>query len=285
MGERIVYVNGDFLPESEATVSVFDRAFLFADGVYEVSAVLDGGLVDNARHLARLGRSLEEVGMAMPMAPDRIAAVQREVVARNGLAEGALYMQVSRGTADRDFLFDPRLTPTFVMFTQARPLVSSPLADRGIRVRSTPDNRWGRCDIKTVQLLPASLAKQAAHDAGYDDAWFVDDGFVTEGTSNNAFILSSAGVIVTRHLGPEILAGITRTAVLEIAAERGLTVEERPFSLDEALDAEEAFVSSATALVLPVVAIDDQPIGSGAPGGVSLDIRNRYIERARALIT
>jgi D-alanine transaminase len=280
--ERIVYVNGEYVPEGAATVSVFDRGFLFADGVYEVSAVLGGRLVDNQRHLDRLGRSLGELGMSMPLPVEDLVAAQRETVVRNGLVEGALYLQVTRGAGDRDFLIDGSLRPTVVMFTQARPLVDSPLATRGCRVCTVPETRWARRDIKTVQLLPASLAKQAAHDAGYDDAWFVEDGFVTEGSSNNAFIITPDGSIVTRHLGSEILPGITRTAVLEIARDHGMTVEERSFSLDEAYGAAEAFISSATAMVLPVVAIDDVDVGAGVPGKVTLDIRRRYIERAVA---
>ena len=229
---RIVYVNGQFVPESEAHISVFDRGFLFADGVYEVSSVLDGGLVDNASHLARLERSLGELGMTSPASPDEIVRAQKELIARNDLDEGIVYLQITRGPADRDFAYPAEPTPTLVMFTQKKALVDNPAA-RGITIITVPELRWQRRDVKTVGLLAASMAKQAALDAGADDAWMVEDGFVTEGTSNNAWIVTGGGVVVTRHLGNEILHGITRAVVLRLARERQITIEERPFTVEE----------------------------------------------------
>ncbi len=216
---RIVYVNGEYLPEEDAKISVFDRGFLFADGVYEVSSVLDGKLVDNAAHLVRLARSLGELRMESPLPPAEIEAVQNEMIARNNLVEGALYLQVSRGAADRDFSIPKDAKPSLVMFTQAKKLADNPAAQKGWSVILVEDIRWKRRDIKTVQLLAPSLAKQAALDAGADDAWMVEGGFVTEGTSNNAWIVKG-GKLITRHLSPEILHGITRRAVMR-ACRRG----------------------------------------------------------------
>lgn len=279
---RTVYVNGAFVDEREARVSIFDRGFLFADAVYEVSAVLGGRLVDNDAHLARLARSLDELGMKMPCSERELVDIQRELIARNALDEGALYLQVSRGAADRDFRFPRDATPTLVMFTQSRTLVDDPVAARGLSVITVPDLRWKRRDIKTVGLLPASMARQQAADAGVDDAWMVEDGKITEGSSNNAHIVTANGCIVTRHLGNEILHGITRAAVLELSRREGIEVQERPFTVDEALSASEAFVTSATAFVCPVVRIDGQAIGDGSPGPVTTRLREVYIELARA---
>jgi D-alanine transaminase len=278
---RIVYVNGEFVPEEEARVSVFDRAFLFADGVYEVSSVIDGKLVDNAAHLRRLQRSLEELRMPRPASDEAIVRIQKEIVARNGVTEGTVYLQVTRGAADRDFAFPKQATPGLVVFSQARSVVDTPAARTGIKVITVPDLRWKRRDIKTVGLLAASLAKQQALEAGADDAWMVEDGYVTEGSSNNAYIVNADGVVVTRHLGSEILHGITRAAVLRLSQEHGVAVQERPFTVDEALAAREAFVTSASAFVLPVVSIDGQLLADGRPGPVARRLRALYIERAR----
>lgn len=279
---RIVYVNGDFVPEEEAKLSVFDRAFLFADGVYEVSAVIDGRLVDNEGHLARLERSLAELRLKAPVPLPAIPGIQRELVARNELDEGLVYLQVTRGAADRDFALPSDATPSLVMFSQQRNLLESPKAAQGIAVITTPDLRWQRRDIKTVQLLAASLAKQTAIDAGADDAWLVDDGLITEGTSSNAYIVTADGTIVTRAPSESILQGITRGAVLRLAVEAELAVEERGFSADEARAASEAFATSATSFVNPVVRIDGQTIGDGTPGPITLRLRDLYIEMARA---
>ena len=279
---RIVYVNGRFLPEAEAHISVFDRGFLFGDGVYEVSSVLDGGLVDNAAHLARLERSLGELGMASPASPEEIVRAQKELIARNDLTEGVVYLQITRGPADRDFAYPSEPKPTLVMFTQKKSLVDNPLAAHGITVVTVPEMRWRRRDIKTVGLLAASMAKQAALDAGADDAWMVEDGFVTEGTSNNAWIVTAEGVVVTRHLGHDILHGITRASVLRLARERQIAIEERPFTVDEAKSAAEAFITSASAFVIPVIGIDGETIGDGKPGAIAGRLREIYIESARA---
>ena len=280
---RIVYVNGQFVPESEARVSVFDRGFLFGDGVYEVSAVVGGGLVDNAAHLTRLERSLGELGMVSPAAPDEIVRAQKELIERNDLEEGIVYLQVTRGPADRDFAYPAEPKPTLVMFTQKKALVDNPAA-RGITIITVPELRWQRRDVKTVGLLAASMAKQAALDAGADDAWMVEDGFVTEGSSNNAWIVTDGGVVVTRHLGNEILHGITRAVVLRLARERQITIEERPFTVEEAKSAAEAFITSASSFVLPVIGIDGETIGDGRPGPITRRLREIYVESARASV-
>ena len=281
---RIVYVNGRFVPESEAHVSIFDRGFLFGDGVYEVSSVLDRGLVDNSAHLARLERSLGELGMALPATPDEIVRAQKELIARNDLDEGTIYLQITRGPADRDFAYPAEPKPTLVMFTQKKSILDNPLAARGITVITVPDLRWRRRDIKTVGLLAASMAKQAALDAGADDVWMVEDGVVTEGSSNNAYIVTGDGVVVTRHLGSEILHGITRAAVLRLAREHQIAVEERAFTVDEAKSAAEAFITSASSFVIPVTGIDGETIGDGRPGAITTRLREIYIESARASV-
>src|SRR6056297_58353 len=282
---RTVYVNGDYIPETEATVSIFDRAFLMADGVYEVTSVLGGKLIDFEGHLARLERSLTELDMLKPAAFDDLLDIHRELVRLNEIDEGMVYLQITRGSdGDLDFAFpDPETTePTIVLFTQSKPgLANSPAARTGLKVISIPDQRWGRRDIKTVQLLYPSMGKMMAKAAGADDAWMVEDGHVTEGTSNNAYIVPRDGRIVTRHLGTEILHGITRVAVLRFAREAQMKVEERPFTLDEARDAAEAFVTSATTFVTPVVAIDGTPLGDGRPGPVARRLREIYMEESR----
>ncbi len=277
---RIVYVNGEYLPEEEAKVSVFDRGFLFADGVYEVTSVLEGKLLDFEGHMRRLRRSLAELDMAAPASDAELLEIHRELVARNGVREGLVYLQVTRGAADRDFVYPAGVQPTLVMFTQEKQIVQSPAAEKGIRVISIPDERWGRRDIKTVQLLYPSMGKMMAKAAGADDAWMVEEGFVTEGTSNNAYIVKG-GRIITRHLGNEILHGITRAAVLRLAREAQMDVEERPFTIEEAQGADEAFITSATTFVQPVVAIDDVEIGGGRPGPVARRLREIYVEEGR----
>ncbi len=280
---RTVYVNGAYVPEDEAAISIFDRGFLFADGVYEVTSVLDGKLIDFDGHAKRLERSLSELDMPQPMASDELLAVHRELLALNDLTEGMIYLQVTRGSdGDRDFVFpDPDETkPSVVLFTQAKSIAQSAAAETGIRVISIEDIRWGRRDIKTVQLLYPSMGKMMAKKAGADDAWMIEEGFVTEGTSNNAYIVKD-GKIVTRHLGNEILHGITRAAVLRFAHEAQMTVEERSFNLGEAMNADEAFITSASTFVMPVVEIDGQSIGNGAPGPVAKRLREIYLEESR----
>ncbi len=281
---RIVYVNGNYVPESEAKVSVFDRGFLMADGVYEVTSVLDGRIVDFDGHARRLARSLSELDMACPVDDAELLTIHKELVARNNVDEGMVYLQITRGApAERDFAFpDPSTVPsTIVLFTQSKPgLADSPLAKKGMRVISIPDVRWGRRDIKTVQLLYPSLGKMMAKKAGVDDAWMVEEGVVTEGTSNNAYIVKD-GTIVTRQLGHEILAGITRNAVLRFAHEAQMRIEERAFSIAEAQAADEAFITSATTFVMPVVEIDGTAIGTGAPGPIARRLREIYLEESR----
>ena len=279
---RIVYVNGEFLPEEEAKISVFDRGFLFADGVYEVSTVIRGKLVENEGHLKRLGRSLAELKMAPPCSDAEIEAVQKEVVTRNQLDEGMIYLQVTRGAADRDFAFPEDAKSSLVMFTQEKSVLESKSAEKGISVVTLPDIRWKRRDIKTVGLLAQSLAKQQALDAGANDAWMVEDGYITEGSSNNAFIVTADGKLVTRDLSNEILHGITRKAVLALAERDGIEIEERAFTPEEAYEAAEAFSTSASSFVMPVVRIDDRIMSNGAPGPVSKRLRELYIEMALA---
>ena len=276
---RIVYVNGDFLPEEDAKISVFDRGFLFADAVYEVTSVINGQLVDSDGHMARLARSLAELRMEMPMPAEEIEAIERELVARNKLVEGGIYLQVGRGAADRDFAFPMQASQSVVIFTMARKLIDNPAAARGLAVITVPDIRWQRRDIKTVQLLAASLAKQEALDAGADDAWMVENGFITEGTSNNTHIVVG-GKLITRPLSNEILHGITRRAMLRLAEEDDIAIVERLFTVAEAQAADEAFITSATAFVLPVVKIDGKAIGDGKPGPVTQRLRALYIEEA-----
>lgn len=277
---RTVYVNGQYLPENEATVSIFDRGFLFADGVYEVTSVIGGKLLDFDGHAVRLERSLNELEMAHPVTKDELLEIHRQLVERNEITDGLVYLQITRGAADRDFAYPKDAEPTIVLFTQNKPgLAQSPVADKGMTVISIEDQRWGRRDIKTVQLLYPSMGKMAAKAQGADDAWMVEDGFVTEGTSNNAYIIKD-NVLITRHLGNEILHGITRKAVLEFARVAQITVEERSFTMEEAKAADEAFITSATTFVMPVVQIDDTPIGSGQPGPLTKRLREIYLEES-----
>jgi len=281
---RTVYVNGNYLPENEATISIFDRGFLMADGVYEVTSVLDGKLIDFAGHAKRLERSLKELDMPHPAELPDLLDIHRELVRVNGIVEGLVYLQITRGApGDRDFAFpDPETTaPTVVLFTQNKPgLIDSPAARIGIKVISVDDLRWARRDIKTVQLLYPSMGKMIAKAAGVDDAWMVEDGHVTEGTSNNAYIVQGS-TIITRHLGNEILHGITRAAVLRFAREAQMTVEERSFTIAEAQAADEAFITSASAFVMPVVEVDGQAVGTGSPGPVAARLRAIYLEESR----
>lgn len=276
---RTVYCNGEFLPEEDAKVSIFDRGFLFADGVYEVTSVLNGKLIDFDGHAKRLERSLGELQMASPVTTEELLEIHRKLVAENNIEEGMIYLQITRGNpGDRDFAFPPSDTkPTIVLFTQTANLLHNPKVDQGMKVVSVEDKRWARRDIKTVQLLYPSLAKMAAKAAGADDAWMVEDGAVTEGSSNNAYIVKG-GKIITRHLGNEILHGITRAAVLRFAKSAQMEVEERAFTLEEAKEADEAFVTSASTFVMPVVQIDDTPVGTGTPGSVALRLREIYLD-------
>ncbi|GLH80939.1 D-amino-acid transaminase [Bradyrhizobium sp. SSBR45G] len=282
--DPIAYVNGAFVPLSEAKVSVLDRGFLFADGIYEVAAVLDGKLIDSASHLQRLERSVGEIGLALPESLSRIEELQKELVARNALDQGMVYLQVTRGAdKSRDFPFPKGdVKPTLVMFVTAKNIVDAPSAKTGIGVITVPDIRWARRDIKSVALLAQVLAKQAAAAAGAGEAWMVEDGHVTEGGSSSAFILTPDDVIVTRPNSNAILPGCTRKAVVKLAEERQLKVEERLFTVEEALAAKEAFITSASSFVQPVVTIDGKPVGDGKPGPVASRLREIYVDFARA---
>ena len=280
---RIVYVNGDYVPETEAKVSVFDRGFLMADGVYEVTSILDGKLIDFAGHCRRLARSLGELAIANPHSDEDWLAIHREIVSQNAVTEGMVYLQVTRGNpGDRDFAYPPADTaPTVVLFTQSKPgLADAPAAKTGWKVISIPDIRWGRRDIKTVQLLYPSMGKMMAKAAHADDAWLVEDGFVTEGTSNNTYIVRG-DTIITRALSNDILHGITRAAVLRFAKEAQMKVEERSFTVAETKGADEAFITSASAFVMPVVEIDGANIGTGKPGPVAARLREIYLDEMR----
>ncbi len=276
---RTVYLNGGWLPEADAKVSIFDRGFLFADAIYEVTGVVGGKLLEYEGHSARLQRSTAELGISCPLSPDQLLEVHREIVRLNDLKEGLIYLQISRGTADRDFAYPVDPTPTLTLFTQAKAVLDNPRAKTGISVALVPDLRWGRRDIKTVQLLYPSMAKMEAAAKGADDAWLVEDGFVTEASSATAHIITKNGTLITRQLSHAILHGITRASVLDIAKEAGIVYEERAFTPEEALDAAEAFITSATNFVLPVVAIDGKAIGDGKPGPLTLKLRHLYVEQ------
>ena len=283
--DPIAYVNGSFVPLADAKVSVLDRGFLFADGIYEVSAVLEGRLVDNEAHLARLQRSVGEIALPLPETLERIKKIQHELITRNDLTEGVVYIQVTRGAAPRDFVFPKGVKPSLVMFTQQKNLVDAPSAKSGIGVITVPDIRWQRRDIKSVGLLAQVLAKQAAAEAGCQEAWMIEDGKVTEGGSSSAFILTQDDVLVTRPNSSAILPGCTRKSVIALAEERQLRVEERAFSVDEALAAKEAFITSASSFVQPVVTIDGSNVATGEPGPVATRLREIYVAFARASST
>ncbi len=279
---QLAYVNGDFLPLAEARVSVLDRGFLFADGVYEVTAILDGRLIDLDSHLARLQRSLGELDMPMPETRDRIAALHHALLDRSGVTEGLIYLHVTSGAAaERDFLPPANGTPSLVMFTQAKNLSDNPAARTGIAVATVPDLRWARRDIKSVALLAQVLAKRQAAAAGAQEAWMIEDGRITEGASSTAYIVRG-GTIVTRENSSAILPGCTRRALLALARERQMRIEERPFTVAEALSSDEAFTTSATSFVLPVVRIDGQSIADGRPGPLTMRLRALYLEFARS---
>ena len=281
MKERIVYVNGEFLNESEAKVSVFDRGFLFADAVYEVTAIIDRKILEWDGHIKRLQRSLKELGMNLPIKASELLDIHYNLISKNNLTEGLIYLQITRGEDDRSFDYpDEGVKQTIVLFTQVKSLQETNLAKNGLKVISVPDMRWGRRDIKTVQLLAPSMCKMMAKKSNKDDAWMIQDGFVTEGTSNNAYIITKNNVLITRNLSNDILAGVTRRSILKYAKEAQIKIEERPFTIEEAKDASEAFVSSATTFIGPVVEIDNIKIGDGKPGKQSLRLREIYIQES-----
>lgn len=282
---RCIYVDGRYLPYAAAAVHAEDRGFQFGDAVYEVCEVRDGRLIDVTRHLDRLERSLSELAITPPMGRRAWLQVLREVVRRNRVRDGALYLQVSRGAAPRDFPFPrPDTLPTVVCLARSRSRAKAETAaEVGISVKTSPDMRWGRCDIKTVMLLPSVLAKEAARAAGAKEAWLVDAaGFVTEGASSNAWIVDAEGRLITRPCDTAILRGVTRTTLIDALAREGLTLVERAFTVEEAKHAREAFVTSATNAVMPVVRIDDVAIGNGEPGGIATRLRAIFHELAEA---
>ena len=276
----MIYINGDYVLEKDAVVSIFDRGFLMADAVYEVTAVLNGKMVGFDGHWARLQRSLGELQLACPLSRAELLAIHRELIARNNLTHGGVYVQITRGNpGDRDYVITD-MTPTIVLFTQDSPdPINDSAADKGWRVMTAPDLRWRRRDIKSVQLLYPSLVKTEAVRQGFDDAWLIEDGAITEGTSNNAYIIKD-GVIITRALSHDILHGVTRANLLAYAEARQMKVEIRPFTLTEAKNADEAFVTSASAYVMPVVSIDGHAIGDGKPGSHALNLRKIFIEES-----
>lgn len=279
---RIAYVNGRYVRHADACVHIEDRGYQFADGVYEVCEVARGYIVDMARHLDRLDRSLRELSIAWPMSRSTLEIVVGEVVRRNRVVNGLVYLQVTRGVAPRDFLFPANTKPSLVVTARkADPAIAARRAENGIKVVTVPENRWDRVDIKTVGLLPNVLAKEKAKAAGAQEAWFVDtDGNVKEGGSSNAWIVTRDGVLVTRPAEHGILRGITRTTLFDVAAKFGLKIEERGFSVAEAKAAREAFISSATTIALPVVAIDGDPVANGHPGSVTLSLREALFDIA-----
>lgn len=282
---RIAYVNGRYLPRRQAKVDIEDRGYQFSDGVYEVCEVRAGQLIDERRHLARLERSLSELQIAQPMPQAALNVVLHEVVHRNRVRDGLVYMQVSRGVARRDHAFPAgNIAPSIVVTARSTNAeANEKIAADGIAVITMPDNRWERVDIKSISLLPNVLAKQAARSQGAKEAWLVDkSGRITEGSSSNAWIINRDGKLITRHLDHGILPGITRAVLIESLKSHGLELEERAFTVDEAYAAREAFVTSATQQVMPVVRIDGRPIGNGAPGLIATALRRDYHKHAEA---
>ena len=277
---RIVFLNGSFLPIEEAKVPFMDRGFMFGDGVYEGVGVLDGRLVDNEAHLERLERSLREVRIPNPYTRAEWTRLEEEIARRNGMMEGFIYFQVTRGVAERDFTFPENATPTVAMFTQAKAILDAPAAKTGIAVITVPDLRWSRRDIKSLNLLAQVLVKQAAKEAGVQEAWMVEDGYVTEGGSSSGFIITKEGRIVVRPLSNAILPGITRKALLALSKDAGIELEERMFTVEEAYGAAEAFMTSASMFVTPIVSIDGRAVGDRKPGPITKKLREIYIRMA-----
>jgi len=280
---RIAYVNGRYLPQRAAAVHVEDRGYQFSDGIYEVCEVRGGCMIDQRRHLARLKRSLQELRIEMPMSEAALAIVMRECIRRNRVRDGLIYLQITRGVAPRDHGFPPPGTrPSVVVTAHGIDVAGNErIAADGVAVITVPDNRWQRVDIKSISLLPNVLAKQAAREKGAKEAWFVDGGgHVTEGSSSNAWIVTRSGKVVTRPADNGILRGITRTVLIGVIRAQGLEFEERPFTVEEAYGAREAFLTSASQIVMPVVRIDDRPVGNGAPGSVATALRAEFHHHA-----
>jgi D-alanine transaminase len=276
---RIVYVNGEYLPEAEGKISIFDRGFLFADGVYEVTPIVNGRVVDYDAHAERLDRSLNELRIAWPCAKEELRTMHVELIKRNKLNEGLIYLQVTRGVADRMFNFPKNITSTLIAFTMPMVLVDNDNARTGVKVITTPDIRWLRRDIKSVMLLAPVLGKQEAYEKGANEAWMVEDGHVTEGTSSNAYIVVGQKVI-TRPLSNRILAGCTRRALKRLSAEHNIEIEERLFTVEEAYAADEAFLTSASQFVMPITEIDGHRVGGGQPGPVTRKLRELFLQEA-----
>ena len=277
---RIVHLNGQYLPEQEAKVSIFDRGYVFGDGVYEVTAVVDGKLVDYEPHMERLERSLRELQLAWPCSKEALREMHEELARRNKLTEGVIYMQVTRGVAEREFSFPKDVPSSIMAFTQQKTIIGNPKAETGVKVITFPDIRWKRRDIKSIALLPQCLGKQRAVEAGAFEGWMVEDGAVTEGTSSTAYIVMGNSVI-TRPLSNAVLPGVTRKSLMKLATEHNITIEERPFSVKEAQGADEAFLTSASTFVMPIVEIDGKTVGTGRPGEITRKLRTIYIEAAR----
>ncbi|WP_272670133.1 MULTISPECIES: D-amino-acid transaminase [unclassified Providencia] len=279
----IAYVNGQFLPEEDASVSIFDRGFLFADAVYEVTAIINGKLVDFDRHMARLQRSCAELQLSLPYDLAELKQIHLQLVQKNNIEEGLVYLQLTRGNAhQRSFLYpDKQTKPTLVLFAQKTQIVENEKSKYGIKVVTVDDIRWQRCDIKTVALLAASMAKEYAKQQGADDAIFVKNGYITEGSSSNCFIINQQNQIQTRGLNNEILPGITRQAILQLAREQQIDIVEKPFSIDEMLEAKEVFITSATTLVWPVIMANNQFIGEGKPGKLAIRLREIYLQKLK----
>lgn len=278
---RIAYVNGRFLPLEEATIPIMDRGFLFGDGIYEVTAVIGESFVDNEPHLQRLDRSLTAIGIRNPHTMEEWVALQRELVRRNAMHEGVVYIEVTRGTFEREFTCPETISPNVVMFTQARSIVDNSAAKTGVAAITVEDQRWARRDIKSTALLAQVLAKFAAKSANVSEAFMVKDGVVTEGASSTVFIVTNAGTLVTRPLSNDVLPGVTRRSVMRLARETGVHVEERAFTRREMLAASEVFYTSASSLVMPVTEVDGEQIGGGQPGPMARKLRAIYLEEAR----
>ncbi len=279
---RTVYLNGDYLPEGDAKVSIFDRGYLFGDGIYEVVPVIDSMILDKAPFLERFGRSLRELEIAWPCTEVELCEMLDTLAAKNDLIEGIIYMQITRGVADRDFHYPKDIPTTLMAFTQVKKLLDNPSAESGVKVVTVDDIRWKRRDIKSIALLAQCIAKQAAVEQGASEGWMVEDGHVTEGTSSSAYIVKD-GVIITRPLTNDILPGIRRKVLLKLAEKYQIRVVERLFTVEEAKGADEAFLSSASTFVIPIVDIDGQQIGDGKPGPIACKMRKIYLDTAIAI--
>ena len=278
---RIVYVNGEFVDESEARVSIFDRGYVFGDGVYEVVPVIGGRMIDKAPFLERLAYSLDQISIDWPCSRDEYLAFHEELIARNNIEEGIVYSQVTRGVAERDFSFPKDVKPAVMAFTQQKNLLANPMAETGVKVITVEDIRWRNRNIKSIALLGQVLAKQQAAEQGAYEAWMVEDDTVTEGSSSTAYIVKD-GKVITRPLSRDILPGIRRKVLMRLAAEHQIQIEERPFSVAEALAADEAFMSSASIFVMPIVEIDGQKVADGLPGPISRRMREIYVNAAKS---